>query len=497
MRREPARPRAAAGRAGRRGGGARRRPDRRRVADGRLARRRAGPRAVGARARPRRRAQRDPRPAGARSRPSSEPDRPPSPRSQWAWGADYSPEKADEARREREREQLEQGLEKSRTGFGARLRSAFGGGDGADWEEIEEVLITGDVGAQLSMDVVERARKRRDLSAEAAVRAELARAARARAMRRTGSRGRRSRVGPAIVLVVGVNGTGKTTTIGKLAARERANGRRVVLAAADTFRAAAIDQLRIWAQRTDSEIVAHAPNADPAAVVFDALDAAIARHADIVIADTAGRLHTKSNLMEELAKVRRVIDKRLPGADGRDVLRPRRDDRPERPRAGEGVPRGGRADRRRAHEARLDGQGRHRVRDRARPRRPRPLRRGGGAGRRPAAVRSRPASSRRCSTDAAGRGAAPVARRSWPSCSSAGCARGRAGIRSRRGAPDASQFSPATVGVPTPGGGDATSRCVRATGSSWSAPRRSGRSTGPPSPCGSSPSGRSRPMATR
>jgi fused signal recognition particle receptor len=88
----------------------------------------------------------------------------------------------------------------------------------------------------------------------------------------------------------------------------------VVLAAADTFRAAAIDQLRIWAQRTGSEIVAHAPNADPAAVVFDALDAAIARRADVVIADTAGRLHTKSNLMEELAKVRRVIDKRLPGA---------------------------------------------------------------------------------------------------------------------------------------------------------------------------------------
>jgi fused signal recognition particle receptor len=116
------------------------------------------------------------------------------------------------------------------------------------------------------------------------------------------------------VLVVGVNGTGKTTTIGKLAALERSRGRRVVLAAADTFRAAAIDQLRIWAQRTGAEIVAHAPNADPAAVVYDALDAAVARRADVVIADTAGRLHTKSNLMDELAKVRRVIDKRLPGA---------------------------------------------------------------------------------------------------------------------------------------------------------------------------------------
>ena len=171
------------------------------------------------------------------------------PEVQWAWGADYSPEKADAARREREREQLEQGLEKSRTGFGARLRSAFGGGDDADWDEIEEILITGDVGAQLSMDLVERARKRRDLGAEAAVRAELAALLAPRDelewTPRPAVEG-----GPAIVLVVGVNGTGKTTTIGKLAARERAQGRRVVLAAADTFRAAAIDQLRIWAKRT-------------------------------------------------------------------------------------------------------------------------------------------------------------------------------------------------------------------------------------------------------
>ena len=120
--------------------------------------------------------------------------------------------------------------------------------------------------------------------------------------------------GPAIILVVGVNGTGKTTTIGKLAAREKAQGRRVVLAAADTFRAAAIDQLRIWSQRAGVELVAHAPGADPGAVVFDALDAAVARNADLVIADTAGRLHTKANLMDELTKVRRIIDKRLPGA---------------------------------------------------------------------------------------------------------------------------------------------------------------------------------------
>ena len=237
----------------------------------------------------------------------------PEPNVEWAWGADWSPEKADAARREREQQQLEQGLEKSRVGFGSRLRGAFGTGSDADWDEIEETLITGDVGAALSMDIVERARRRRDLSAEQSVRAELEGLLTARDAEHW-EPSPAVDGGPAIVLVVGVNGTGKTTTIGKLAARERANGRRVVLAAADTFRAAAIDQLRIWAERTDSEIVAHAPNADPAAVVFDALDAAIARKADLVIADTAGRLHTKSNLMDELSKVRRVIDKRLPGA---------------------------------------------------------------------------------------------------------------------------------------------------------------------------------------
>ena len=253
-------------------------------------------------------------PAEPESPNDVEPRAVPQPDPSWAWGADWSVEKADAARREREHEQLEAGLEKTRTGFGARLRSAFGGiGTDADWDEVEETLITGDVGASLSMSIVERARRRRDMTVEQAVRAELEAILQGRdegpweaAPTVDGS--------PAIVLVVGVNGTGKTTTIGKLAARERALGRRVVLAAADTFRAAAIDQLRIWAQRTDADIVAHAQNADPAAVVYDALDAAIARHADLLIADTAGRLHTKANLMDELTKIRRVIDKRLPGA---------------------------------------------------------------------------------------------------------------------------------------------------------------------------------------
>jgi fused signal recognition particle receptor len=209
---------------------------------------------------------------------------------------------------------MEQGLERTRGGFMSRLREALAGGeDGASWDDVEETLIAGDVGAALAMDVVEKARRRRDPGgAEAAVRAELA----ALLVRRDAGWEPRPSVagGPAIVLIVGVNGTGKTTTIGKLATRYAADGRQVLLAAADTFRAAAIDQLMIWADRAGVQVVSHAPGADPGAVVYDTLDAAIARGADTVIADTAGRLHTKANLMDELTKIRRIIDKRLPGA---------------------------------------------------------------------------------------------------------------------------------------------------------------------------------------
>jgi fused signal recognition particle receptor len=206
---------------------------------------------------------------------------------------------------------LDLGLARTRGALVGRLRSVFRGDD-TDWDEVEETLIAADVGAALAMEVVERARRRHDEDAEAAIRAELTALL---VEREPGWEPRPADDGsPAVVLVVGVNGTGKTTTIGKLAARYKAQGRRVVLAAADTFRAAAIDQLRIWADRAGVEIVAHKPDADPGAVVYDALDAAVARGADLVIADTAGRLHTKSNLMEELAKIRRIVDKRLPGA---------------------------------------------------------------------------------------------------------------------------------------------------------------------------------------
>ena len=210
---------------------------------------------------------------------------------------------------------LEAGLAKSRGGFMSRLRGLLGAStiQPEDWDAVEEALIAGDVGATLAGRIVERARARRDEpSAEAAVRAELG----ALLSPRDPDWDLRPAVAgtPTIILVVGVNGTGKTTTIGKLAHREARAGRRVLLAAADTFRAAAIEQLRIWADRSGVEVVAHAPNADPGAVVYDALDAAVARRADVVIADTAGRLHTKSNLMDELAKIRRVIDRRLPDA---------------------------------------------------------------------------------------------------------------------------------------------------------------------------------------
>jgi fused signal recognition particle receptor len=215
--------------------------------------------------------------------------------------------------REPTADDLEPALERSRGGFMSRLRGLLGGSSISEdtWAEVEEALIAGDLGAGLAADVVERARQRRDApSAEAAVRAELT-----DVLQRAEPPREATTAGPRVILVVGVNGTGKTTTIGKLAHAERAAGHRVVLAAADTFRAAAIDQLRIWADRSGAEVVAHAPGADPGAVAYDAIDAAVARDADTVIIDTAGRLHTKANLMDELSKIRRIVDRRLPGAE--------------------------------------------------------------------------------------------------------------------------------------------------------------------------------------
>lgn len=210
---------------------------------------------------------------------------------------------------------LESGVQATRRGFVTRLRGVLGGSDLSDdeWEEVEETLIAADVGAERAFRVVVEARRHANrLGPEKAVRAEL----RALLAERPSAPWQPTAAArPAIILVVGVNGTGKTTTIAKLTARFQREGHTVLLAAADTFRAAAIDQLRAWAGRVGAPVIAHAPGADPSAVVYDALDAALARDVDLLIVDTAGRLHTKNNLMDELAKIRRTISKRLPGVE--------------------------------------------------------------------------------------------------------------------------------------------------------------------------------------
>jgi len=209
----------------------------------------------------------------------------------------------------------EEGVARTRQGVIGRLRGILRGPlDDDAWEEVEEALIAADIGATLAGQVVERARERRDVrDAEAAVEAELLALF---APRDPTPWPRIPAPGvPAVVLVVGVNGTGKTTTVAKLGHRFESRGAKVLLAAADTFRAAATEQLEMWAKRANLPLVAHQAGADPSAVVYDALDAAAARGTDVVIVDTAGRLHTKSNLMEELAKIRRTIAKRLPDSE--------------------------------------------------------------------------------------------------------------------------------------------------------------------------------------
>lgn len=191
------------------------------------------------------------------------------------------------------------------------------------WDELEEALLAADVGLPVTDTLMAGLRgraSRGELGTPPEVRAAL-RGELVALLRQPGRRGAlwpeeegREPPRPAVVLVVGVNGTGKTTSIGKLAHAAVARGQRVIIAAADTFRAAADDQLRAWARRVGAQVVAHQPGADPGAVTFDALSAAQARGADLVIVDTAGRLHTKANLMEELGKVYRVIQRRLPGA---------------------------------------------------------------------------------------------------------------------------------------------------------------------------------------
>ena len=223
----------------------------------------------------------------------------------------------------KQKESLDSGLEKSRSNVFQKLSKVFTGRRRVDEElmdDLEEALITADVGVDTTMKILDRLRKRARFEAYAEVeelytmlREEIgglfAEDAQGAATVNEPDPGQ-----PRVIMVVGVNGVGKTTSIGKLAWRYKQDGKRVLLGAADTFRAAAIDQLKIWSERAGVDIIAQHMGADPAAVAFDTLEAAVARNSEVVIIDTAGRLHNKRGLMEELTKIRRVMDRIVPGA---------------------------------------------------------------------------------------------------------------------------------------------------------------------------------------
>jgi fused signal recognition particle receptor len=220
------------------------------------------------------------------------------------------------------KKELTQSLTRTRQSFFGRITTLFGANEITEelWQELEELLIQGDVGANTTIEVVDRVRKRVDQEhireadkAEAILKEELVNLLNVR--RRAGPQ-----VPLRVILVVGVNGSGKTTSIAKLARYFQQQKKRVMLAAADTFRAAAIDQLRLWGDRLGIEVIHHEPNGDPGAVVFDAVQAAEKRGIEVLIIDTAGRLHTKYNLMQELKKVRNVTSKALAGAPHETLL---------------------------------------------------------------------------------------------------------------------------------------------------------------------------------
>ena len=219
-------------------------------------------------------------------------------------------------------EKIKAGLTRTKENIGHSFDQLFAGELNDDfYDELEETLILGDMGVETTMKAVEELRRR--VKAEKIKDMEGARACLRRVltdMLQVGEPELRLDTAPSVALFIGVNGVGKTTTIGKLAARMKGEGRRVLMAAADTFRAAAADQLEIWSERSGVELVRQYEGADPAAVVFDALSAAKARSADVVLIDTAGRLHNKQNLMNELNKISRVIDRELPGCARETLL---------------------------------------------------------------------------------------------------------------------------------------------------------------------------------
>lgn len=218
---------------------------------------------------------------------------------------------------------IKEGLKKTRTSIGDGFNAVFSVFKKVDedfLEELLELLIMADVGYDTSDRIIGELRKKAKLESlndPESVKNALAQII-AEAM--TGENGLNISTSPSVILVVGVNGVGKTTTIGKLAHRLSESGKKVIIGAADTFRAAAIDQISVWAERSGTDIVRHQDGADPAAVVFDTIAAAKARKADVIICDTAGRLHNKKNLMGELEKIMRVIDRELPDADKEILL---------------------------------------------------------------------------------------------------------------------------------------------------------------------------------
>jgi fused signal recognition particle receptor len=219
---------------------------------------------------------------------------------------------------------LRRGLTKTREFLNTDIEDLFSGKRQIDdelLEELEELLITADIGVQTTMDLMDTvSRKASKIASPEDLKAILKEEIMAIVDAAPETDGTGALPWPKIIMVVGVNGVGKTTTIGKLAARYRRDGKKVLIAAGDTFRAAAIEQLSIWADRAGADIVKHRDQSDPAAVAFDAVEAAIARRMDIVLVDTAGRLHTKVNLMEELKKIKRSLSKKSPDAPHETLL---------------------------------------------------------------------------------------------------------------------------------------------------------------------------------
>jgi len=220
---------------------------------------------------------------------------------------------------------LKSGLEKSRRSLAEKLSGLIQGSSALDdefYDDLEATLIMSDTGASVASRLIESTRKAaaaQNLQKPAELLPVLEQEI-AAMMSSAADKEITISAKPHVILVVGVNGSGKTTSIGKLAHYYRGQGKNVLMAAADTFRAAAGEQLILWAQRTGADIVSHAEGSDPAAVVYDALSAAKARKTDVLIVDTAGRLHTKANLMEELKKIRRVIQRELPEAPQETLL---------------------------------------------------------------------------------------------------------------------------------------------------------------------------------